>query len=97
MCTDRTMNKHINEAMRIKAEIAILKAELESHQDFIKGELEERGKDSYTYGKDLDSVTVTWKEYTKKRLDQKKLKEDHPKIAAAYMVEATEKRFNMRH
>ena len=72
MCTDRTMNKHITEAMRIKAEMAILKAELDKHTDFIKAELDARDKTSYTYGKDLDSITVTWKERKTKRLDQKK-------------------------
>lgn len=97
MCTDRTMNKHITEAMRIKAEIQMLKAELEAHQDFIKGELEARDKTAYTYGKDLDRITVTWKEYSKKRLDQKKLKEERPEIVAEYMIEAKEKRFTMRH
>lgn len=97
MCTDRTMNKHISEAMRIKAQIQMLKAELESHQDFIKGELEARGREAYTYGKDLDRITVTWKEYSKKRLDQKKLKEERPEIVAEYMIEAVEKRFTMRH
>lgn len=97
MCTDRTMNKHISEAMRIKAEIQILKAELEAHQDFIKGELEARDKTAYTYGKDLGSITVTWKERKTKRLDQKRLKDERPEIAAAYTVEKVEKHFNMRH
>lgn len=97
MCTDRTMNKHITEAVRIKAEMAILKAELEGHEDFIKAELTARGKESYECGKNDNRITVTWKEITKKRLDQKRLKAELPEIAEAYTVQATEKRFNMRH
>ena len=97
MCTNKTMNKHISEAMRIKAEIAILKADLEKHTDKIKEELESRGVEAYQCGKDDNRITVSYKEIHKKRLDQKRLKEEQPEIVAAYMVEAQEKRFTMHH
>ena len=91
MCTDRTMNKHITEAMKLKAEIVALKAELDKHTDRIKEELAARGVEAYQ----CNQVTVSYKEISKKRLDQKKLKAELPDIAAAYMVEGTEMRFTM--
>ena len=97
MCTDRTLNKHITEAMRIKGEIAILKAQLDTHTDKIKEEMTERDITAYQYGKDDNRVTVSYKAITKNRLDQKALKAAMPDIVKAYTVEATEKRFTMHH
>ena len=91
------MNKHISEAKRLKAEIAILKADLERHEGFIKAELTARGRETYECGKDDKRITVSWKEISKKRLDQKRLKAEQPEIVEAYTVQATEKRFSMRH
>ena len=92
MCTNKTFNRHINEAMRIKAEINTLKAELEKHTDKIKEELTERGLEAYECG----GGKVTYKEVKKSRLDQKKLKADLPDIVAAYTVQGTEMRLTMR-
>lgn len=97
MCTNRTLNKHIIEAMRLKNEIATLKAQLERHTDTIKEELTDRGLEAYQCGKDDSRVTVAYKEIKKNRLDQKALKAEMPDIVKAYTVEATERRFTMHH
>lgn len=93
MCTDRTFNKHINEAAKIKAEIAALKAELEKHTDFIKEEMTARELETYKCGKN----SVVFKEIIKKRLDQKSLKEALPEIVKQFTIDAPEKRLTINH
>ena len=43
--TDRTMMRHLTEALRLKAEIASLKAELEKHETAIKHGMVESGSE----------------------------------------------------
>lgn len=95
--TDRTFTSHIKEAMELKAQIAMLKAQLDAHTDKIKDEMTARGIDHFQHGKADNKITVDYKEVAKSRLDQKRFKADMPELAEQYTIKTTEMRFTMKH
>lgn len=88
---DRTLNSHIEEALRLRLEIEALKAKLEGHEKRIKDELTERDINTYVH----KNMTVRYKEIESKRFDSKTFKTDYPDLAQQYTKTSTTKRFTI--
>lgn len=89
---DKTLNKYLNEAIRLKAEIEALKADFEACKGKITGELVERGINEYRHGDRKVKYTV----FSKKSFDKKSFEKAYPDLAEAYTTVKESTRFTIQ-
>lgn len=89
--TDRTMARHMAEAIRIKEEIGKLEEELNKHQDAIKAEMHERAVDTL----ELSGHKATYKEVTSSRFDSKSFQKVHKALYDSFRKPSVSMRFTL--
>lgn len=90
--TDRTMARHMAEAIRIKSEIDALKKELEKHQDAIKAEMYERELDTL----EISGKKATYKEVTSQRFDATAFQKVHKALYESFKRPSVSMRFTLK-
>lgn len=89
--TNRTMKKHLEEAMLLKTRIKDLEAELEKHQNALKDGMLDSGIDCFESG----GHKATYKAVTSNRFDSALFRRDHADLYDAYKRESTAMRFTL--
>lgn len=89
--TDRTISRHMAEAIKIKAEINRLEEELNKHQDAIKAEMYERAIDTL----ELSGHKATYKEVTSSRFDSKAFQKVHKALYDSFKKPSVSMRFTL--
>ena len=97
MFKNDTIEKKLAELAKLKDQQDTVEYKIEQLKKELKGDLEERGVEEYTFeGSDGVKHSLSNKTYSKQGFDSTRFKEDHPKLYAKYCTTSAYTRFSAK-